>query len=63
MLETIGKTVLWTFILIGAPIILLVDFFTIGAVAPIIGVLALLVLPAIIVGIVIGRKSSDKEKE
>ena len=61
MLETIGKTVLWTFILIGAPVLLLVAVFTIGAAAPVIGILMLLFLPAIIVGIVIGRKSSEKK--
>lgn len=62
MLETIGKTILWTFILIGAPLILLALIFTIGAAAPIIGLIMLLCLPAIIIGIVIGRKSKDNEE-
>lgn len=62
MLETILKTVFWTFVFIGAPIILIALIATVGAVAPIIGFLMLLFLPAIIVGIYIGRKSSDKDK-
>ncbi len=62
MLETILKTVIWTFVFIGAPIILIALVITIGAVAPVIGFLMLLFLPAIIVGICIGRKSSDKDK-
>ena len=62
MLETILKTVFWTFVFIGAPIILIALIATVGAVAPVIGFLMLLFLPAIIVGIYIGRKSSDKDK-
>ena len=62
MLETILKTVFWTFVFIGAPIILIALVITVGAVAPVIGFLMLLFLPAIIVGIYIGRKSSEKDK-
>lgn len=63
MLETIGKTIMWTFILIGAPVLLLVAIFTIGAAAPIIGLIMLFALPAIIVGIAIGRKSMEKKDD
>ena len=62
MFETIGKTILWTFLLIGMPIILLALIFTLGAIAPVVGIIMLLFLPAIIIGIVIGRKSTDKDK-
>jgi hypothetical protein len=63
MLETIGKTVLVTLTFIALPIILVAAFITIGAIAPIIGIIALFLLPAIIVGIVIGRKSMNKERD
>ena len=61
MIETTGKTILATFLLIAAPVLLLVAIFTIGVAAPIIGILMLFCLPMIIVGIVIGRKSKEKD--
>ena len=63
MLKTIGKTVLWTILLIAIPIILIVLLFTLGVAAPIIGVLALIFLPAIIIGVIIGHTSSQKERK
>ena len=63
MIKAISKTVGIAAALIAAPILLLIVWAIFTLIGPIVGILALIFLPMILAGVIIGYNEGKKEKE
>ena len=62
MLKAIFKTVGWAVGLIAIPLILLIAGLALSIVGPIAGILAIIFLPIILAGVIIGYNQAKKDK-